>query len=183
MTASAPSVPQVAPLTTEPDCPVQTHRLHRAPGVIDADLCRQARDQMWDTVAANRPQMNRDDPSTWVPFTDEEKAGYQRPDGGGDPYFSGGGHRMIIRNGAEDLLLDIGARAVWDIAEQMLGKGEVVFPGGLDESGCTTGPCYMTQENRRGHGSPHGPQARGLGRGRARARRNTCGCPRPVPTG
>ena len=95
---------------------------------------------MWDTVAANRPQMNRDDPSTWVPFTDEEKAGYQRPDGGGDPYFSGGGHRMIIRNGAEDLLLDIGARAVWDIAEQMLGKGEVVFPGGLDASGCTTGP-------------------------------------------
>ena len=93
MTASAPSVPQVAPLTESQIAQFKRTGYIVLPGVIDADLCRQARDLMWDTVAANRPQMNRDDPSTWVPFTDEEKAGYQRPDGGGDPYFSGGGHR------------------------------------------------------------------------------------------
>ena len=158
MTASAPSVPQVEPLTASQIAQFKRTGYIVLPGVIDADLCRQARDLMWDTVAANRPQMNRDDPSTWVPFTDEEKAGYQRPDGGGDPYFSGGGHRMIIRNGAEDLMLDIGARAVWDIAEQLLGKGEVVWPGGLDESECTAGPCYMTQKIAEGMEVHMGPK-------------------------
>jgi hypothetical protein len=136
----------VAPLTTDQIAQFKRTGYIVLPGVIDPDLCRQARDQMWETVAEGRPSMKRDDPSTWVPFTDDEKAGYERPDVGGDPYFSGGGHRMIIRNGAEDLLLDIGARAVWDIAEQMLGKGEVVWPGGVDESGCTSGPCFMTKK-------------------------------------
>ena len=158
MPASAPSVPQVAPLTASQIAEFKRTGYIVLPGVIDADLCRQARDQMWDTVAANRPRMKRDDPTTWVPFTDEEKAGYERPDDGGDPYFSGGGHRMIIRNGAEDLLLDIGARAVWDIAEQLLGTGEVVWPGGLDSSGCTTGPCYMTEKNAKGMEVHMGPK-------------------------
>ncbi len=158
MTASAPSVPQVAPLTASQIAQFKRTGYIVLPGVIDPDRCRQARDLMWDTVAANRSGMKRDDPTTWVPFTDDEKAGYQRPDGGGDPYFSGGGHRMIIRNGAEDLLLDIGARAVWDIAEQLLGKGEVVWPGGLDESECTTGPCYMTQKIAEGMEVHMGPK-------------------------
>ena len=73
------------------------------PGGVDADLCRQARDQMWDTLAEYRPSMKRDDPSTWVPIMEEEQASYTRPADGGDPYFSGGGHRFHIRNGAEDL--------------------------------------------------------------------------------
>ena len=90
---------------------------------------------------------------------------------------------MIIRNGAEDLLLDIGARAVWDIAEQMLGKGEVVFPGGLDAVRMYHRPVLHDPEDRRGHGSPHGPQARGLDRRGLGPDGNTFGCPRPVPTG
>jgi hypothetical protein len=108
---------------------------------------------MWDTIAEYRPSMKRDDPSTWMPFTEEEQAAYTRPAAGGDPYFSGGagpptsGGGFIIRNGAEDLLLDIGARSVWNIAEQLLGKGEVVWPAGLDASGHTTGPCLMNEEN------------------------------------
>ena len=149
MTASAPSVPQVAPLTTEPDCPVQANRLHRASrSHRPRPLPPGPRSNVGDRGRRAGQQMKRDDPSTWVPFTDDEKAGYERPDVGGDPYFSGGGHRMIIRNGAEDLLLDIGARAVWDIAEQMLGKGEVVFPGGRRCSpAAPPGPCFMTQED------------------------------------
>ena len=135
-----PTVPQVDLLTTSQIAQFKRDGLIVLPGVVDADLCRQARDQMWDTLAEYRPSMKRDDPSTWPPITEEEQASYTRPADGGDPYFSGGGHRFHIRNGAEDLLLDIGARSVWNIAEQLLGKDEVVWPGGLDASGHMTGP-------------------------------------------
>ena len=123
-----PTVPQVDLLTTSQIAQFKRDGFIVLPGVVDADLCRQARDQMWDTIAEYRPSMKRDDPSTWVPFTDEEQAGHQRPADGGDPYFKGSDNGFTIRNGAEDLLLDIGARSVWNIAEQLLGKGEVVCP-------------------------------------------------------
>jgi len=141
-----PTVPQVDLLTTSQIAQFKRDGLIVLPGVVDADLCHQARDQMWDTIAEYRPSMKRDDPSTWVPITEEEQASYTRPADGGDPYFSGSGHQFYIRNGAEDLLLDIGARSVWNIAEQLLGKDEVVWPGGLDASGHMTGPCLMTQD-------------------------------------
>ena len=146
MSTPPPSVPQVPRLTTSQIAEFKRDGLLVLPGVIDPELCRQARDQMWETIAEYRPSMKRDDPSTWAPFTDEEKASYERPEDGGDPYFSGGGRGFTIRNGAEDLLIDIGARSVWDIAEQLLGKGEVVWPAGADESGFTTGPCFQTKE-------------------------------------
>ena len=73
------------------------------PGVLDPDLCRQARDQMWAVLAEHRPTMQRADPPTWGPISDDEADGYKRPDKGGDPYFSGKGHRFYLRNGAEDL--------------------------------------------------------------------------------
>ena len=64
-------------------------------GVLDPELCRQARDEMWETIQAHLPRMKRDDPSTWGPITEEENAKLQhRPEGGGDPYFSGNGHRF-----------------------------------------------------------------------------------------
>ena len=117
------------------------------PGVLDAELCRRARDQMWEIIGDHRPAMKRDDPGTWIPFTEEEKAGYERPEEGGDPYFSGRGHRFFIRNGAEELLLDLAPRALWNVAEQLLGEGEVVWPAGLDEAGETIGPCLLTEGN------------------------------------
>ena len=113
------------------------------PEALDPDLCRQARDQMWETIAHHRPTMKRDDPSTWVPITDAEAANYKRPEEGGDPYFSGRGHRFYIRNGVEELLLNTAVRPLW--AEQLLGTGTVVWPAGADESGVTTGPCLTTQ--------------------------------------
>ena len=130
-----PTVPQVDRLTTSQIAQFKRDGFIVLPGVIDPELCHQARDHMWDTITEHRPSMKRDDPLTWVPFTEEEQAIYTRLEGGGDPYFSGKGHRMTIRNGAEDLLLDIGARSVWNIAEQLMGKGEVVWPAGLDEFG------------------------------------------------
>ena len=130
------------------------------PGVVDPELCRQARDQMWDTIAQYRPSMKRDDPSTWTAISDEENASYVREATGGDPYFGGGGHRFYIRNGAEDLLLDIGARVVWDVAEQLLGEGEVVYPAGLDATGHTTGPCFLTEDAVKGMESHLGDKTR-----------------------
>ena len=73
-------------------------------------------------------------------LSEEEAESYQRPAGGGDPYFFGRGHRYYIRNGAEELLLDLAPRALWGIAEQLLGVGEVVWPAGIDKSGTTVGP-------------------------------------------
>ncbi len=118
------------------------------PAVLDPELCRQARDAMWKVIEAHLPRMKRDDPSTWGLITEDESAGLkaQRPDGGGDPYFDGGGRRFHIRNGAEELMLNLVPRALWQIAEQLLGKGSVVWPAGLDESEMTTGPCFLCDD-------------------------------------
>ena len=140
MATASPTVAQAPRLTTDQIAQFKRDGFVVLPGVVDPELCRQARDQMWDTIADYRPGMRRDDPSTWTPISDEERA-----ESGGDPYFGGGGHRFYIRNGAEDLLLDIGARVVWDIAEQLMGEGEVVWPAGLDATGHTTGPCLLTE--------------------------------------
>ena len=118
------------------------------PGVLDPDLCRRARDQMWEVAGEHLPRMKRDDPATWGPVTEEENARLAegRPEGGGDPYFSGSGHRFYVRNGAEELLLDLAPRALWQVAEQLLGQGTVVWPAGLDASGGATGPAFMCDD-------------------------------------
>ena len=46
-----PSVPQVDLLTTSQIAQFKRDGFIVLPGVVDADLCRQARDQMWDTIA------------------------------------------------------------------------------------------------------------------------------------
>ena len=84
---------------------------------------------------------------------------HQRPEIGGDPYFTGRGHRLYTRNGAEELLLDLAPRALWTVAEQLLGEGEVVWPAGIDESGMTTGPCLMTEKTVKGMVVHLGPTA------------------------
>ena len=71
------------------------------PGVLDAGLCRRARDEMWEAIAAGLPRMKRDDSSTWGPITEEENArlAADKPESGGEPYLGGKGHRFYIRNG------------------------------------------------------------------------------------
>ena len=43
-------------------------------------------------------------------------------------------------------MLDLGPRALWTVAEQLLGAGTVVWPTGRDKSGSTIGPCLMNDE-------------------------------------
>ena len=150
MTRPSPDLYQVDRLTDAQVAQFKRDGLLVLPGVLDLDLCRRARDQMWAILAEHRPMMQREDPSTWGPISDEEAEGDQRPDEGGDPYFFGKGHRFYIRNGAEELLLDLAPRALWGIAEQLLGEGEVVWPAGTDESDTTVGPCLMAEGNVEG---------------------------------
>lgn len=131
------------------------------PGVLDAELCRRARDEMWEAIAAGLPRMKRDDSSTWGPITEEENARLvaDEPESGGEPYLGGKGHRFYIRNGAGQLMLDLAPRALWQVAEQLLGKDTVVWPAGLDESGTTTGPCFMSDDAMAGLVSHMGKEA------------------------
>ena len=75
MTTASPTVAQAPRLTTEQISRFKRDGFLVLPGVVDPELCRQARDQMWDTIADYRPSMRRDDPSTWTPISDEERAG------------------------------------------------------------------------------------------------------------
>ena len=159
MSMPSPSLHQVPPLTAAQIAQFKRDGMLVLPGVLDLDLCRQARDQMWDLIAEYRPSMKRDDSATWLPFTEEETASHQRPEIGGDPYFTGRGHRLYTRNGAEELLLDLAPRALWTVAEQLLGEGEVVWPAGIDESGMTTGPCLLTEKTVKGMVVHLGPTA------------------------
>ena len=117
------------------------------PSVLDPELCRQVRDDMWETIDGRFPRLKRDDPSTWGPISEEESAKLKaRPEEGGDPYFNGNGHKFYVRNGAEERLLDLAPRALWKVAEQLLGEGTVVRPTGVDDSGTATGPCFMCDD-------------------------------------
>ena len=160
MPTPSPNVPQVAPLTASQIAQFKRDGVLVLPAVLDPDLCRRARDDMWETIAADLPRMKRDDPSTWGPITEEETAGFsaRRPADGGEPLLSGKGHRLTIRNGSEDLALDLGPRAAWQVAEQLLGKGTVVWPAGLDQSGFATGPCFMDDGAMEGLASHLGRQ-------------------------
>tara|TARA_B100000029_G_scaffold516253_2_gene628047 strand:+ start:47604 stop:48701 length:1098 start_codon:yes stop_codon:yes gene_type:complete len=119
-------------------------------GVLDPNLCRHLQDQMWEVIAERRPLMKRNQPSTWTPFSKSEVDSFLPSEEGGDPYFFGKGHRLHIRNGAEDLMLNTAPRALWNVAEQLLGEGEVVWPAGVNDTGYTSGPCLMTERNIEG---------------------------------
>ena len=85
MTTPHPDLHQVDLLSDEQIAQFKRDGMLVLPGVLDADLCRRARDQMWDIIAAYRPLMLRDDPTSWTPISEEEAESYQRPEGGGDP--------------------------------------------------------------------------------------------------
>ena len=148
MPATATSVKQVPRLTTDQIAEFKREGFLILPGVLDLELCRRAHDLMWETTAEYLPRLKRDDPTTWGPFTKEEAERLPRTRGGPDAHFFGseGGHGLFIRNGAEELMLDLAPRALWDVAEQLLGKGELVWPAGLDESGFTVGPCLINED-------------------------------------
>ena len=144
---STPNVKSIEPLTADQIDQFKRDGVLVLKGVLDPELCRQARDEMWKVIQTHLPRMERDDPSTWGPITEEENDRLQhRPEGGGDPYFSGNAHRFTVRNGASELMLNLAPRALWRVAEQLLGEGTVVWPAGLDESGYTTGPCFMCDD-------------------------------------
>ena len=145
-TTPAPNVPQVPPLTESQIAQFKRDGFLVLPGALDSELCRRARDDMWEAIAEYLPRMKRDDPSTWTPITDEEAAGFPQSQHGGQPYFGGGGTRFYVRNGTKDFMLDLGPRALWTVAEQLLGEGTVVWPAGRDKSGSTIGPCLMNDE-------------------------------------
>ena len=139
----------IAPLTSDQIAQFQTRRIpdsQRAFSTLTSAVRRVT--TLWEAIHAHVPRMKRDEPSTWTPIAEEESAELQarRPKGGGEPYFSGGGHKFFLRNGASELMLNLAPRALWRVAEQLLGKGTVVWPAGLDESGYTTGPCFMCDD-------------------------------------
>ena len=148
MATSVPNVKQVDLLTEEQIARFKRDGFLVLPEVLDPELCRRARDQMWEIIDEHLPRMKRDDPSTWGHITEEESEKLKAlwTADRGDPYFGGSGHRYFVRNGAEQLLLDIAPRALWQVAEQLLGKGTVVWPTGADESGAATGPAFMCDD-------------------------------------
>ena len=145
---STPSLKRVVPLTVTQIAQFKREGFLVLPAVLDPLFCRQARDEMWEIIHAHLPRMKRGEPSTWTPVTEEEstKLKAQKPLVGGDPYFSGSGHRFTVRNGAEELMLDLGPRALWIVAEQLLGQETLVWPVGLDKLGDVVGPCFMCDD-------------------------------------
>ena len=118
------------------------------PAILDPELCARARDDMWETISANLPRMKREDPATWGPITEQESERFdaKKPADGSDPHFNGSGHRFTVRNGTSELMLDLAPRAMWHVAEQLLGKDTLVWPAGLDKAGKATGPCLMCDD-------------------------------------
>ena len=100
---------QVVPLTVNQIAQFKRKEFLVLPAVLDPVFCRQARDEMWEAIQAQLPRMKRGEPSTWTPITEEEstKLKAQRPLGGGDPYFSGSGHRFTVRNGAAEKSMSV----------------------------------------------------------------------------
>lgn len=148
MAMSFPGVKQVDFLTKSQIARFKRDGFLVLPGVLDPDLCRRARDEMWAVIEANLPRMKRHEPATWGPISAAESEHLRKawPEGEGEPYFSGRDHRFTIRNGAEELLLDLAPRALWQVAEQLLGQGTIVWPAGVDASGSTAGPCFMCDD-------------------------------------
>ncbi len=145
---TAPRVRQVPLLTASQIARFKRDGFLVLPAVLDPELCRQAREAMWDAVATHLPHMKRDDRTTWKPASDEEstRLNSRRPDIGGDPYVFTEGHRFYVRNGADQFMLDLAPRALWQVAGQLLGEGTVVWPAGTDDTGFTTGPCFMSDD-------------------------------------
>lgn len=99
-------------------------------GVLDPQLCAQARDRLWEAAP---PRFKRDDVDTWIgPFTAEEE------DEDGPNHRKG--FRWNFRElGTEEFMIQLLATDpnVWGMAEQFLGKGQVQQPAGIRGIYCT----------------------------------------------
>lgn len=148
MTKPNPDLKQVDRLTVDQIAQFKRDGFLVLPSVLDPDLCALARDRMWETIENGLPRLKRNDPATWQSITDEEskKLAVSAPTGEGDYYFSARGHRFYLRNGTEKHMLDLAPRALWQVAEQLLGVDTVVWPVGHDETGMTAGPCFVCDD-------------------------------------
>ena len=117
------------------------------PAALDPALCARARDHMWSVIGEEVPRMRRHDPGTWTPFDqDAEPTGATRAEGADHPYFSCGGHRFYLKCGVERLFLDLFPRALWAVAEQLLGEGEVFMPTEPAADGLCRGPVFISMD-------------------------------------
>ena len=78
MAMPSPDLHQVRPLSESQIAQFKRDGMLVLPGVLDPDLCRQARDQMWEMIARHRPRMQRHDPATWVPHPASHMQGRAR---------------------------------------------------------------------------------------------------------
>ena len=105
---------------------------------------------MWAELRAAVPRLDPADAATWTPFTDEEIPSRRRSDfefhnshEGGDPRLDiSKGSRFNLHNGCDELQIDTFFRPLSAIAEQLLGEGEVLTPGGIRDDGLTRGPFF-----------------------------------------
>jgi len=90
-------------------------------GVMDPELTARARDRMWAGIP---PRFKRDDPDTWTgPFTKEEESEDV-------PSVRRGFDWKYREPGNEPWIIEmlVSYQQIWDWAEQLLGKDEVVHP-------------------------------------------------------
>ena len=119
------------------------------PNALEPASCARVCDAMWRELTAAVPRIDRADPSSWTHFTDEETPSERRSNldynnsyDGGDPRLNLGKGRFYLHNGCDPLQIETFVHPLKDIVEQLLGKGEVVWPRGLDEQGMATGPVF-----------------------------------------
>ena len=117
------------------------------PSALDPALTRAALAATWDTIEAHVPRIRRGDSATWTPITEAETAAAaaldQQAAGEGGYAPTGFGSSISIHNGADEDMLELFPRALWGVAEQLLGEGSVVWPAGCDAEGVTRGPLLM----------------------------------------
>eukprot|EP01051_Picozoa_sp_SAG22_P011358 SAG22_NODE_1084_length_5637_cov_2.170820_3_plen_296_part_00 len=121
------------------------------PSALGPAHTRAALAATWDTIEAHVPRICRDDSATWTPITEAETAAAAALDRqldseavGAEGYApTGFGSLISIHNGADEEVLDLFPRALYGVAEQLLGEGSVVWPAGCDAEGVTRGPLLM----------------------------------------
>jgi hypothetical protein len=125
------------------------------PDALDVELVKQLRDESWREIESF-VRLRQDEPSSWGPLLEEDVRHLpkRRPDknnshAGGDPRFEGSGHRFYLKNGADELHLNVFPRALWSVVEQLLGEGTVVWPRGI-VNGMISGPCFMNASTESG---------------------------------
>eukprot|EP01048_Picozoa_sp_COSAG05_P008845 COSAG05_NODE_694_length_7891_cov_5.305570_3_plen_334_part_00 len=120
------------------------------PGALDPDACDRAREQMWGELCAAVPRLDPHDSTTWCHFTDSEIPSQRRSEAefnnsydGGDPRLDiSKGDRFNLHNGCDELQINTFFHPLLAVAEQLLGTGEVLVPGGVGNNGLVSGPFF-----------------------------------------